>query len=190
MKGCYSLIFSFLFDSTFICLFYFKYFIYLIFFLYFNYSIFFNSLGLGIDIVVIPETPRDSPVGPIEAPEITEKPKDLQITEEETAKFSFKVKNADSINVRWMKDGKPLILSNRIKTEQKENTLTLMIENANINDEALYECYISNDSGEVRCEMELLVDGMSLFMGLSSFKLLILRTSLQTVLFFDFCNTQ
>ena len=108
---------------------------------------------------MIPETPRDSPVGPSDPPEVIEKPTDLQITEEETAKFSFKVKNAEAVSVRWMKDGKPLIQSSRIKTGQNENEFSLVIENASINDEALYECYLSNDSGEIRCEMELLVDG-------------------------------
>ena len=109
---------------------------------------------------MVPDTPRDSPVGQIEAPEIIEKPKDLQITEEETAEFSFRLKSAELINVRWMKDGKPLIQSNRIKTDQKDNMISLVIENTTINDEALYECFISNDAGEVRCEMELLVDGV------------------------------
>ena len=116
-------------------------------------------LGLGIDIVVIPETPRDSPVGPIESPEIIGKPKDLQITEGENARFEVKVKNADGLNVRWSKEGKPLIQSGHVKTEQDGNTLILEIQNATINDEALYECFISNDAGELRCEMELLVDG-------------------------------
>ena len=108
---------------------------------------------------MVPDTPRDSPVGQLESPEVVEKPKDLQITEDDTAEFSFRIKNAESISVRWMKDGKPLIQSNRIKTEQKDNVISLKIENTNINDEALYECYVSNDAGEVRCEMELLVDG-------------------------------
>lgn len=113
--------------------------------------------------MVIPETPCDSPVGPIELPEIVEKPKDLQITEEETAIFSFSVKNPDSLHVRWMKDGKPLIQSNRIRMEQKEKTFSLTISSASISDEALYECYLSNDAGEIRCEMELLVDGRIVF---------------------------
>ena len=107
-----------------------------------------------------PDTPRDSPVGQIESPEIVRKPKDLQITEEETAEFTFELKSAESITLRWMKDGKPLIQGKRIKTDQQENVVSLVIENASIDDEALYECYVSNDAGEVRCEMELLVDGM------------------------------
>ena len=119
-----------------------------------------NSLELGIDIVVEPDTPRDSPVGQVESPEIVRKPRDLQITEEETAEFSFELKSAELITMRWMKDGKPLIQSKRIKTVQKENVVSLVIENASIDDEALYECYVSNDAGEIRCEMELLVDGM------------------------------
>ena len=115
------------------------------------------TLGLGIDIVVIPETPRDSPVS--EEPEIVEKAKDLQITEAETAKFEFKVKHTKSASVRWVKDSKPLIESGRIQTSREGETFSLEIREVVVDDEALYECYVSNDAGEVRCEMELLVDG-------------------------------
>ena len=124
------------------------------------HALFIFNKGLGIDIVVIPETPRDSPIDQLVPPEIIDKPNDLQITEGETAKFSIKVKNFESAAVRWMKEGKPLIQSRGVSTYQDIDTFTLEIKNADINDEALYECYVSNDAGEVRCEMELLVDGM------------------------------
>lgn len=124
------------------------------------HALFIFDKGLGIDIVVIPETPRDSPIDQLVPPEIIDKPKDLQITEGETAKFSIKVKNFETAAARWMKEGKPLIQSRGVSTYQDSDTFTLEIKNADINDEALYECYVSNDAGEVRCEMELLVDGM------------------------------
>ena len=119
----------------------------------------FLLLVLGIDIVVIPSTPRDSPVSNEKPPELIEKPEDLQINESETARFQFRVAHANSASARWVKEGKPLIECGNVKTARDGDKFSLEIKNVEIKHEALYECYISNDAGEIRVEMELLVDG-------------------------------
>ena len=129
--------------------------------------------GLGIDIVVIPGTPRDSPVPWEHKPKIIRKPEDLQICETQNATFEFELENSEGVTLRWTKEGKPLLEGGRVKTSQDQNVIKLLIINAEVGDEALYECHISNEAGEIRCEMQLLVDGkcfISCWFNGSSFK--------------------
>ena len=60
--------------------------------------------------------------------------------------------------VKWLKNDKPLKESDRIKSEVKGNIRVITIKDVDLDDDALYSCCITNDSGSVTCQCEIFID--------------------------------
>ena len=112
----------------------------------------------GIDVVVMPATPRDSPVSSAQ-PVIKEKPKDLDLNVGETALFELVLADSQGVNVSWSKNGKLLFGSGKLRIWSKDTSYFLEVSKLDADDEDLYECRARNDFGEVMCDVQLLVNG-------------------------------
>ena len=106
----------------------------------------------------MPATPRDSPLSHAK-PVIKQKPKDLELIIGETAEFELVVEDESDISVAWSKDGKLLLGSGRVKIWDKGKSFFMKITNLEVDDESLYEVRVHNESGEVMCDVQLLVNG-------------------------------
>ena len=111
----------------------------------------------GIDVVVMPATPRDSPISGAQ-PVIKDKPQDMDLNIGETALFELVLADHQGVNVSWSKNGQILFGSGKTKIWHKENSFFLEIKKVDVEDEDLYECRIRNDYGEVMCDVQLLVN--------------------------------
>jgi Immunoglobulin I-set domain. len=116
----------------------------------------------GIDVVVMPATPCDSPVSSAQ-PVIKEKPKDLDLNVGETALFELVLNDSQGVNVSWSKNGKLLFGSGKLKIWSKDTSYFLEVSRLDADDEDLYECRARNDFGEVMCDVQLLVNGKVLY---------------------------
>ena len=118
----------------------------------------------GIDVVVMPATPRDSPISGAQ-PVIKTKPEDLDLNIGEKALFELQLADdtdLTKVNVSWSKNGQILFGSGRTRIWSKDNSFFLEISKVDIDDESLYEVRVRNDYGEVMCDVQLLVnDGKS-----------------------------
>lgn len=110
----------------------------------------------GIDVVVMPATPRDSPISGAQ-PVIKDKPQDLDLNIGETALFEVVLADHHGVNVSWSKNRQILFGSGKTRTWSKENSFFLEIKKVDVEDEDLYECRVRNDYGEVVCDVQLLV---------------------------------
>ena len=113
---------------------------------------------LGIDVVVLPATPCESPVTGAQ-PKILKKPEDLDLNVGEDALFELEIADNTGCNVSWSRDGQLMFSSGKIKMWNKHTSYFLQISSVQTDDESLYECRIRNDFGEVMCDVQLLVDG-------------------------------
>lgn len=119
------------------------------------------NCSLGIDVVVMPATPRDSPVLGAK-PVIAKKPEDLEKIIGESAEFELIVEDETDVSVSWFKDKTLLLSTGRYKIWQDGKSFFLKIRDLEVEDEALYECKVRNECGEIMCDVQLLVDGMVL----------------------------
>ena len=113
----------------------------------------------GIDVVVMPATPRDSPISGAQ-PVIKEKPTDLDLNVGETALFELVLQDSQGVNVSWSKNGQILFGSGKTKIWNEGNSYFLEIKKVDVNDEDLYEVRSRNEYGEVMCDVQLLVNGI------------------------------
>ena len=84
---------------------------------------------------------------------------DEQVTEGEGVKLKVKVDGIPKPEISWLKDGKPLRLSDRVKTYEEDDIIVLEITKTELEDEADYSCIARNAAGEAETVTELLVDG-------------------------------
>ena len=125
-------------------------------------SFLYNGLLIvGIDVVVMPATPRDSPVTGVK-PKIQKKPEDLDLVVGETALFEVIVEDRTGVSVSWSKDGKLLFGSKRMKIWDEGDRFFMKITKVEVADESLYEVRVRNEHGEEMMDIELLVNGMFL----------------------------
>jgi len=113
----------------------------------------------GIDVVILPATPRVSPMSGA-LPKIKRKPEDLEKLVGETAEFELVLEDKDqkNVTVSWFKDKELLLSFGRYKIWQKEESYYLRIGDLIVDDESLYECKVQNEFGKIECDMQLLVD--------------------------------
>uniref|UniRef100_A0A146M532 Titin n=2 Tax=Lygus hesperus TaxID=30085 RepID=A0A146M532_LYGHE len=74
------------------------------------------------------------------------------------ARFDAKIDGSKPLDVYWLKNGKKITPDIRYKTLEEDNTYTLLIIESVPEDSGNYECVAINQSGEARCEAELLVE--------------------------------
>ncbi|XP_050422457.1 titin isoform X5 [Adelges cooleyi] len=73
------------------------------------------------------------------------------------ARFDVKISANKPLDVYWLKNGKKISQDIRYKTIDEDNQYTLLILETATEDSGTYECVAINNSGEARCEAQLLV---------------------------------
>ena len=83
-------------------------------------------------------------------PKIDGKPQDVQVTLGEPAELTVKLSGLPKPNVQWLKNGQPFNIDNkRVKVIQKDDSCSLLIENTQLDDKAVYTLKATNKAGEV-----------------------------------------
>merc|ERR1712126_38310 len=95
----------------------------------------------GVDVVIMPPSPRHSPPPPEDSllPHIKYKPLDMDIAPGEDAQFELVVADNTDISVSWSKEKTILLGSGRLKIWNSGNSFFMRITNVTEKDEALYE---------------------------------------------------
>ncbi|KAE9550266.1 hypothetical protein FO519_006527 [Halicephalobus sp. NKZ332] len=95
-----------------------------------------------------------------EAPRFTEKLKDIQINENETAVFECTVIGKPKPEVNWFKDGRPVFIDNKriFEVVQDSGKRILKIERTNRDDVGTYSCQAVNKIGasSTKCDLKLI----------------------------------
>nr|XP_042904669.1 obscurin-like isoform X2 [Parasteatoda tepidariorum] len=86
-------------------------------------------------------------------PEILSSLNPLKIKDGETGQLSVKVVGEPKPTLRWLKDGKELIPTNRVESvEEPDGTVALVIKNARPEDAGDYSVVVQNSLGEAKSE--------------------------------------
>jgi len=114
----------------------------------------------GVDVVLIPPSPRHSPPpAPSHLlPNIKSKPEDLDVTPGSNAQFEIVVKDSTDVYVSWFKNNNLLLSSGRTKIWNSGTSFFMKIMKCEESDEALYEYKVRNSVGEKTGDVQLLID--------------------------------
>ena len=83
-------------------------------------------------------------------PKIDSKPQDVQVVIGERAEFNVKLSGVPKPKIEWFKNGQPLVIDNkRIRTVEKDDQCSLIIEQAQLDDKASYTVKVTNKAGEI-----------------------------------------
>ena len=83
-------------------------------------------------------------------PKIDSKPQDIQVNIGETAELTVKLSGTPKPDIQWLKNGQPVPIDNkRIKTIEKDDNYSLIIDNAQPDDKASYTLKATNKAGEI-----------------------------------------
>ena len=94
-------------------------------------------------------------------PEFVSVPKDATVTENDKVVLRCSAAGNPVPEIRWFNEKKEEIPEKgRVRHETKDGYSSLIIDDADLNDEGIYTCVASNPSGEVSTTVELLVDEM------------------------------
>ena len=92
-------------------------------------------------------------------PEFVSVPKDVTVTENDKVVLRCSVAGNPVPDLKWFNEKKEEIPEKgRVRHETKDGYSSLIIDDADLNDEGIYTCVASNPSGEVSTTVELLVD--------------------------------
>ncbi len=83
-------------------------------------------------------------------PKIDSKPQDIQVLIGEPAELSVKLSGVPKPHIQWLKNDQPFDIDNkRIKTIEKGDVYSLIIDNTQLDDKASYTLKATNKAGEV-----------------------------------------
>ena len=85
-------------------------------------------------------------------------PKESSVYIGDKITVDVKVSGVPVPEISWLKNEKPVQISDRIKTEFDGTIGSLTIEDADADDDAVYACCATNDSGSITCACEIVVD--------------------------------
>jgi hemicentin len=82
-------------------------------------------------------------------PKIDSKPQDIQVLIGEQAELNVKLSGVPKPKIQWFKDGQPVNIDNKhIKTIEKDDICTLIIDNTQLTDKGVYTLKATNKGGE------------------------------------------
>jgi hemicentin len=82
-------------------------------------------------------------------PKIDSKPQDIPVNIGESAELNVKLSGLPKPNIEWLKNGQPFPIDNkRIKTIEKDDIYSLIIDNTQLDDKASYTLKATNKAGE------------------------------------------
>lgn len=87
---------------------------------------------------------------------ISELPEEISVVSGDCAQLDVVIEADPLPSVCWFKDGRRLMMSERISTVNNGSKYSLVINNARQADDAEYECRVHNDYGDISCFCELL----------------------------------
>ena len=88
---------------------------------------------------------------------------DQEKTEGELVQLVVQVSGTPPISVVWYRDDEKIVSGDHCKISCDGDIHVLKIEQAEIEDEAMYRCVASNTAGSAQCEAEVLVEGEPLW---------------------------
>ncbi|CAF0916357.1 unnamed protein product [Adineta ricciae] len=89
-------------------------------------------------------------------PKIDTKPQDIQVTVGEPAELNVKLSGIPRPQIQWLKNGQPLTIDNkRIKTIDKDDGCSLIIDSTQLDDKATYTCQATNSAGTADVKLNL-----------------------------------
>jgi hypothetical protein len=88
---------------------------------------------------------------------VTEPLKSVEVSDGDTAVLKCKVNGTPVPSVEWFKNDVPVKESWRVKSEYKNDTITLTIKQAKKEDTGSYKCIIRNDLGETSTSAKLTI---------------------------------
>lgn len=92
-------------------------------------------------------------------PEFVSVPRDITVNENDKVVLRCSVAGNPVPEIKWFNEKKEEIPEQgRVRHETKDGYSSLIIDDADLNDEGIYTCTASNPSGEVSTTVELLVD--------------------------------
>ena len=94
-------------------------------------------------------------------PEFSQEPEDGEIFVGDSITFTAVIASDSTAAVDWLRGGEGITRDDRIDVTANGNVHQLKISNANIDDEAFYNCVARNEAGKAECEFELIVEGTS-----------------------------
>ena len=102
-----------------------------------------------------------------EKPSFLKKPSDLEIFEQEDARFETEIKARPEPTVEWFKGDKKLEPSDRILYEQDGSKYTVTIKEAIIKESGTYNVKATNAAGTMSAAAKLKVKGWSIILVIS-----------------------
>ena len=91
-------------------------------------------------------------------PQFTHPLETVEVSEGTAVKLTCTVKGTPQPTIEWLKDGKPLKTSKRVKDDFDGEVASLSFAEADLDDEGDYKCVAQNDLGSASCTAELLVN--------------------------------
>ena len=92
-------------------------------------------------------------------PEFVSLPKDIKVHENDKVVLRCSVAGNPVPEVKWFdQSNEEIPQQGRVRHESKDGYSSLIVEDADLDDEGFYTCIASNPSGEVSTKVELLVD--------------------------------
>ena len=113
--------------------------------------------------LVVEEVRRPVMGGSMVPPSFVEGLRDVRVRGGQLARFEGKIVGTEQTTVTWLKNGRPLPDDTRINVFRIGDQCRLLIRNASPLDSGIYQCVISNETGESRSEAFLNVEGVSDF---------------------------
>ena len=87
------------------------------------------------------------------------KPERQQAIPDSTVEFKAVLKGTPPFKIKWFKDGKQISTSAKYRLVCHENTVSLDVNNLELEDTANYTCRVSNVAGDAACSGILTVKG-------------------------------
>lgn len=111
----------------------------------------FGSVSSSADVVVQKRS---------RIPEVVEKMKDVNVIEGENACFEVKISGYPVPRVQWYRRKNEIKSNDKfvITKSEKDQTYTLTIKDANIDDAGFYKCVASNEAGETEVQSKLVIE--------------------------------
>lgn len=84
--------------------------------------------------------------------------------EGEKLELQIKVIGSKPVTVTWYRDDEKIEADDHCKLLSDDEIHVLRVNQAEIDDEAIYKCVVKNPAGQDQCEAQILVEGTAVFL--------------------------
>lgn len=89
--------------------------------------------------------------------------------EGEKLELQIKVIGSKPVTVTWYRDDEKIEADDHCKLLSDDEIHVLRVNQAEIDDEAIYKCVVKNPAGQDQCEAQILVEGTAVFLSYDVF---------------------